>query len=62
LPVSDVTVIVARSTGRLSGPMMRPRMTSVCAVADTEWSAIAPATDKAAMMLRRKLTAKLGLN
>ena len=29
LPVSDVTVTVARSIGRLSGPVMRPRMTSL---------------------------------
>ena len=31
LPVIDVTVTVARSIGTLSGPMMRPRMTSDCA-------------------------------
>ena len=29
LPLSDVTVMVARSTGRLSGPVTRPRMTSL---------------------------------
>ena len=31
LPESDVTVTRARSIGRLSGPVMRPRITSVCA-------------------------------
>jgi hypothetical protein len=53
LPESDVTVTFARSTAALSGPVTRPRITSVWADA-VPGAANAAAIDTAAMKIQRR--------
>ena len=58
LPLSEVTVTVARSIGTLSGPMMRPRMTSLCARATVGRETAAAKSAATRNAMRRRLTVK----